>query len=327
MAASDSAQFSKTLPHHSLLGLFTLLWGANFILAEIALREMAPISFSVSRFVVGAMALVMVLYLHQSRAAGSRVAAQTLFPRIRRSDLPRLLLVSVLGAALAPWLGIEGLNYTDGARASLWLALGPIVSSGMGYAARTERLGWAGYLGAILAGLGTLVLAADGVRLSTGYWIGDLLLISSLLLVVWEFHLIKPLVHQYGATAMVTSRTVIGGGVYVLLAMTTLVKEPWLSLSDWTWIAILAGGAIGVGVGQWVKVRALKYLGPTRVVLYGNLVPIAAFLIAWLALSERPTLLEIVAAALILAGAVCLQIVDPASSGDELVEESTHVDA
>ena len=30
---------------------------------------------------------------------------------------------------------------------------------------------------------------------------------------------------------------------------------------DWL---TLTGGAIGVGVGQWVKVRALKKLGPTR---------------------------------------------------------------
>ena len=38
--------------------------------------------------------------------------------------------------------------------------------------------------------------------------------------------------------------------------------------------------------------------------------PVAALLIAWLALSAVPSVMEGIAAALILAGAVCLEILD-----------------
>ena len=297
-------------PHHSSLLLFTFLWGANFVLAEVALREMAPISFSVSRFVVGALALIFVLYLQCRVVARRTGTAIRLFPDVRREDWPRLLLVAVFGAALAPWLGIEGLGLTHGARASLWLALGPVLSVGLGVVLRTERLGWMGLAGVLLAGLGTLTLALDGLRSEQDYWLGDLLLVLALLLAVAELHLIKPLAARYGATPMVTARTVIGGLLYVALATPSLAGEPWLALTAWTWIAILAGGAVGVGVGQWVKVRALDALGPTRVVLYGNLVPVAAMLLAWAALSRVPSLLEVVAAVLILLGAVCLQLFD-----------------
>ena len=48
--------------HHSLLSLFVFLWGANFVLAELALREMAPISFSVARFLMGGGTLVGLFY-------------------------------------------------------------------------------------------------------------------------------------------------------------------------------------------------------------------------------------------------------------------------
>jgi drug/metabolite transporter (DMT)-like permease len=78
----------------------------------------------------------------------------------------------------------------------------------------------------------------------------------------------------------------------------------------WTWIAILAGGAVGVGVGQWVKVRALKRLGPTQVVLYGNMVPIAALLIAWLSIGQNPSTLETISAAFIILGAVFIQVIE-----------------
>ena len=222
----------------------------------------------------------------------------------------RLIWVSVLGATLAPWLGIEGLGLTHGARASIWLALGPAVSTGFGYILSTEEMGKTGYLGVVLAGLGTLTLAYDGLFVEQGYWTGDLLLFIALVLTVVELHLIKPLARKYGSISMVALRTVIGGTLYLLIASPSLAQENWLNLGMWTWIAILAGGAIGVGVGQWVKVRALRSLGPTQVVIYGNLVPIAALLIAWLSIGQNPSLYEIIAGLLIIAGAICIQVID-----------------
>jgi drug/metabolite transporter (DMT)-like permease len=298
----------KAWSHHGLLSLFVWLWGANFVLAEVALREMAPISFSVARFLMGGGALLALLYTQ--RPAPASPESSRLFPRIRTDDWPRLLLVSVLSATLAPWLGIEGLDLTHSGRASLWLALGPVLSSALGYLSDTEQIGWVGFLGISMAGLGTFVLAVDGLRPQQAYWAGDLLLLTALLMTVAEMHLIKPLVAEYGSISMVALRTTIGGALYFLIASPALLQEPWLALSTWTWIAILLGGAIGVGMGQWVKYRALNVIGPTRVVLYGNLVPVATLLLAWWTLGTTPSGFEILAAVLIVAGAICLQIVD-----------------
>lgn len=311
MPALDGRE--ATWPHHALLSLFVVLWGGNYVLAEVALREMAPISFSVVRFLVGAGALLLLLYSQcriEARRSGERVR---LLPPLARRDWPRLLLVAVVGATLAPWLGIEGLGLTHGARASLWLALGPVVSSAMGIVLRTERLGRVGYVGVVLAGLGTFTLAIDGLDPSRDYWLGDLLLFLALLLAVAELHLIKPLAARYGATPTVTFATLIGGGAYLLIASPSLAGEPWLTLSGWTWIAILVGGALGVGAGQWVKVRALHVLGPTRVVLYGNLVPLAALWLAWITIGTRPSPLEMTAGTFIILGALCLQVFDSAA--------------
>ncbi len=296
--------------HHGLLLFFTFLWGGNFVLAEVALREMSPISFSVTRFVMGGVALLSILYAqalmhHRRKGVGIR-----LFPALDRSDWPRLLLVSILGATLAPWLGIEGLGLTYGARASLWLALGPAVSAALGYFWRTECIGRMGMVGLGLAVLGTFGLAVDGLDPARGYWLGDLLLFLGIVLAAAELHLIKPLASRYGATSMVTARTVIGGGIYLLIASPSLVEQTWLTLGAWTWIAIVLGGGVGVGIGQWVKVRALRTLGPTRVVLYGNLVPLAALLLAWLTIGTVPTALELGAGILIILGAFLLQVID-----------------
>lgn len=232
------------------------------------------------------------------------------FPQIEKKDWLRLLIISIIGATLAPWLGIEGLGLTHGARASIWLALGPAISAGFGLLLRTEKMGGYGYLGVIFAGLGTLILALDGLRPGQGYWAGDLLLFIALVLTVIELHLIKPLAIRYGSISMVAMRTLIGGSLYVLIASPSLVQESWLTLGFWTWFAILAGGAIGVGVGQWIKVRALRTLGPTRVIIYGNLVPVAAMIIAWFSIGKNPSFFELLAGGLIIAGAIFIQVID-----------------
>lgn len=307
---------NRAWPHHGFLSLFVWLWGANFVLAEVALREMAPISFSVTRFLMGGVALIALFYGQQLQNTGPNEST-VLFPDVERADWPRLLLVSVLGAALAPWLGIKGLDLTYGARASLWLALGPVLSSALGRLLQTERIGWRGYFGIALAGLGTFFLAADGLRPTRAYWLGDLLLFVALLTTVAEVHIIKPLVAEYGSVPMVTTRTSIGGLLYLAIASPSLAQESWLTLSAWAWIAILLGGGIGVGMGQWIKYRALDILGPTRVVLYGNLVPVATLILAWATIGTEPSTLEVLAAGLIVAGALFLQVFDPQAPAGE----------
>lgn len=271
---------------------------------------MAPISFSASRFVMGGIAMLSVLYLQCYYDAKANGHTFQFFPAVEKKDWLRLLLISILGATLAPWLGIEGLGLTNGARASIWLALGPAISTGFGYLFSTEKMGRWGFLGVALAGFGTVVLAYDGLMVERGYWAGDLLLCIALMLTVIELHLIKSLAHKYGSISMVALRTVIGGSLYLLIASPSLVQEPWLTLGFWTWIAILAGGSIGVGVGQWIKVRALRSLGPTQVVIYGNLVPIAALFIAWLSIGQDPSAYELIAGMFIIIGAICIQVID-----------------
>lgn len=271
---------------------------------------MAPISFSVSRFVMGGIAMLMVLYIQCFYDAKKNGKPFQFFPSVEKQDWMRFILVSVIGATLAPWLGIEGLGLTHGARASIWLALGPAISTGFGYLFSTEKMGKYGYAGIFLAVIGTLILAYDGLRPGQGYGLGDFLLILALALTVIELHWIKPLARKYGAVPVVALRTLIGGSLYILIASPSLLQEEWLTFGFWTWFAILAGGAIGVGVGQWVKVRALRTLGPTRVVIYGNLVPVATLIIAWFSIGSDPSLYELIAAGFVITGAICIQVID-----------------
>jgi drug/metabolite transporter (DMT)-like permease len=288
------------LPHHLLLGSFTFVWGANFVLAEVALAELSPIAFSVARFAVAAAVLTVFFGRRVSDEGGGTL-------RVARADLPRLFFAALLGGALGPWLGIEGLAHTHAGRASLFVAISPAVSAALGLLLGTEKLDRLAALGLAVTVAGALILAGDGLAATEPLWVGDAMLLGGVLAPVAEFHLLRPLVTAYGANRIVVLRTLIGVLIYLALASPVLGHQPWGSLTLMTWFAIVAGGAIGVGLGQWAKTRALGALGPTRVVVYGNLVPVATMLLAVVFRGTTPRSGEWVAGALVIAGAIVLQ--------------------
>lgn len=296
----------RALLFHLLLGIFTFLWGANFVLAAVALSELSPLAFSVSRFAAAALVLVPVAWWVR-RPASARGEAAPRPSRPRRRDVPRLLAVAVLGAVVAPWLGIEGLALTGPGRAALYPAMAPAISVLVGRAMGHETLSRGNLAGIALVAGGSIALAADRLG-GGGAWLGDLLLALAVVAAVAELHLIKALAQRYGAGAATAWRTALGTLIYAGVASPALAAAPFGSLTGWTWVAILVGGTVGVGLGGWVKVAAGGEIGPTRVIVYGNLVPLTTWLLGALFLGDTPRPGEAVASVLVVAGALLVQI-------------------
>jgi len=278
---------------HLAMGLFTFVWGANFVLAELALRQLSPIGFSVSRFVVATGALFALGQVALVRADDAGAG-----PVLRRRP-GMLLAVAVLGVVAAPWLGIEGLARTHAGRAALYVSIAPAVSLVVGRRSLGDLR--RPLLGAGLIVAGAALLVVDPAE--TGVSLGDALLLVASLAVLADLHLMRPLALAFGPAHVSAWRTLVGGVLYVLVALPWLVREPWGELDAVTWVAVLAGGAIGVGLGQWVKARAVRTLGPTKVLAYFNLVPVTTLLLRAAWTGRVPTGLELAAGAVIIAGA------------------------
>lgn len=196
---------------------------------------------------------------------------------------------------MAPWLGIEGLAATHGTRAAVWVALCPVVSALIGRFRGSEILTRANIIGLGLGVTGGLLLTIDGATSGMGYGRGDIMLFAALILAVTELHLLQSVIQRLGALRVLAWRTAFGATVYLGIAAPSLVVQPWATLNGATWTAILFGGCIAIGLGHWVQLQSIPRIGPTRVVVYNNLVPFAAIFIGWLALGGLPSVLESVA--------------------------------
>ncbi|WP_241973821.1 DMT family transporter [Aliidiomarina iranensis] len=88
----------------------------------------------------------------------------------------------------------------------------------------------------------------------------------------------------------------------LLLGMWLFADTNMLQWQSTPFLLLLLSGVIGITVGDTCYFSALRRLGPAHTILFEYLAPPFAALIAWLVLSERMSLMEVVAAVIVISG-------------------------
>ena len=279
----------------ALLLLMALIWGVNFIVVKVGTQLMHPLAFNGARVGIAAVALVIIV-----------VAMRERWPA--RRDVIALLLLGVLGNGLYQWFFIEGIARTRAGDAALVLAASPalmaIIGRMMGVEDVTRRkvLGIAASLfgmALVVFGSGRTDPAASG---DVATLAGNMLVLTSC--VCWALYtvLLKPYTERIPGVPL-SALTMVGGAVPLLLvSMPYIARTPWQSLPVNGWGALLYSGLLALVLAYLFWYRGVRVLGPTRSAMYSNLQPVVALVVAWLALGERPTIIQIAGAVAIMAG-------------------------
>jgi drug/metabolite transporter (DMT)-like permease len=73
-------------------------------------------------------------------------------------------------------------------------------------------------------------------------------------------------------------------------------------LTPGIWATVVYAGVLSISVAYVLWNRGVRRIGNARTAVYSNLVPVVALLTAWAWLGERPSTLQVLGAAIILAG-------------------------
>ena len=284
---------SKPLAVFTVLIAINIFWGVNFAVAKLALRDLSPFTFTVSR-----VALALVLMLPFGLRAG-------LIPALRKHGVRRFMLSAVLGLIAAQTGFALALKVAPAALIALVGALGPIIIAGLAMLLLQEQmalLGWAGVglslAGAVVAlGIAPSELGVSGLAALLGtaaFLAGNL---------CW-------------ACYNIVSKRLVADTEPVALATATL-------LFGWCGLLLPYGGerlagvsthwslpaAIGVSYGGFVTFAgflglnwALKRTEGAKAGVFYYIQPVAGVLASWLLLHERPGTGFLVGAVLIAAG-------------------------
>jgi drug/metabolite transporter (DMT)-like permease len=283
---------------HAALFVMVVIWGVNFSVAKIALETLSPLAFNALRFPLAAVLLFVVL---RSRRG---------LPLPNRDEIPRLILLGLLGNLLYQVFFIFGLDRTTAGNASLLLAATPIITALLSAALGHEELRarvWVGVLGTF-AGITMIVLGgASAVHTGRGTLMGDLLMLGAS--ATWSFYAVgsRSLIDRHGPLAVTAWTLWIGAIGIVAIGIPDLLELEWAVIPAKAWAATVYAGVLSIGLAYMIYYYGVSRIGNTRTASYSNIVPVIALVAAWLWLGEIPKLVQMVGAAIIISGVTVAQ--------------------
>lgn len=284
-------------PHHRvwvtdvLLLLMATIWGVNYTVVKFGMRYVEPLAFNAVRvFIAGASLLIV-----------ARVQRLAMPPR---KQMWALLGLGVLGNGVYQALFVEGISRTRAGNAALVMAAGPALIAFIGRFHGVEKVRLRGYAGIALSvvGIGIVLSGTAAAQTGDASLLGDgLILCGSATWAVYTV-LLKPYTHHIDGVT-VSAFTMLGGAVPLLLvASPSIIATPWTSLSLKVWLAIGYSALFALVIAYLIWYRGIRFIGPTKTAMFGNLQPVIAVLVAWAALGEVPTLTQGAGAVFVMAG-------------------------
>ena len=276
-------------------GLIALaaIWGVNFSIVKVALNEFEPLAFNALRFPLAAAALGWIMFR----------GAEDLMPQ--REDIPRILLLGLVGNVLYQLAFIIGLDWTYAGNASLLLATTPVWTVILSVAAGHEKPNrWViiGIIGTLVGMVLVVIGSDDQLSLGSSTLRGDLLMIVGS--IFWSVYTVagaKP-VARYGALRMTTWTLWVGTPILFGAGIPSLLQTDFTGVSVAAWWAIFYAGLFALALAYVIWYHGVEKLGNSRTAVYSNLVPVWALITAWIWLGERPEMLQLLGAVSILIG-------------------------
>jgi drug/metabolite transporter (DMT)-like permease len=285
------------------LALMVLIWGVNFAVVKRALESFEPLGFNALRFLIASVFVLLVL----------RAQGPLRWPA--RADLPRVLLLGVLGNGIYQMAFVLGINLTQAGLASLILALAPLFTALLSALSGHERPGALTWVGALVSLSGVALVSGAGVPTGagSGVLLGNLVLLGAAAL--WALYTVgaRPLTERYGSVPT-TAWTLWAGAVPLVLAgVPSLARQPWAAVGAGAWGGLAFSALLSIGLAYLIWYRGVERIGNTRTAIYSNLTPVVALCVATLWLKEPLSRFAIIGAVLTLGG-VLLVRADPGAA-------------
>lgn len=267
------------------------IWGGTFIAGRALALALPATVGALLRFVVASVVLV----------AAARLLEGPL-PRLSRRQLVATVALGATGILAYNLFFLGALARLPASRTSLIVALNPVVTIAAATVLFGERMGPLRWTGAALALAGVWIVVTRGDLLAVRGAIGPGELMMFGAVCAWAAYTLIGRSVLAGLSPLAASAyaALFGTGMLALVATPDLARVGRGAATPEVLLAVLYLGVLGTGVAFVWYYRALRAIGPSRTVIFNNLVPVFGAAFGVLLLGEPLT------SSLLVGGAVAM---------------------
>lgn len=265
-----------------------LMWGGTFIAGRIVAAELPPTLSALLRFMLAALLLILLLL----KTTGN-------FPSLSGQQHFYAMLMGLTGICAYNLFFFAALSRIEAGRTALFVSLSPVLTVLAMRVFFKERLNNINYLGVCIALIGTLTVVSKGAifsALQQSFGLGEIMMCGAVL--SWVIYTLSFKQTQASALTMTTYAVLWGTGFLLISAWPELGYRVLTDISWSSWLSILYLGAFGTVLAFIWYAQAIHRIGASKTIIFTNLVPISAVLLAYFILKEPITWSMAVGAAL-----------------------------
>jgi drug/metabolite transporter (DMT)-like permease len=279
-----------------------LIWGSNFSIVKVAIRDFPELAFNAMRMAVGSAVFLSAIRLTRNPAEAR--------PALTRGDWIQLTLLGAVGTFLYQLCFVAGVKRTSVGNSSLIIGISPVVIAVMSALAGHERIKPMRWAGVLLALFGLYLVVAHGVDLTGATWRGDALMLLSV--VCWSVFSVasQPILKRHSPLIVIGLAFSIGGALYLVTLLPILLRVDWGAVSSSSWMLMLTSALLSLNLSYWIWYTGLKKLGGSRTSVYSYLTPIVAIAVAAVWIGEPISGNQIAGAAAIFGGLLVTRFVN-----------------
>ena len=276
----------------ALLLLMVAIWGANFSVIKLALRDFPQIPFNAFRLLLASAVFMVALRLRRRDDD----------PPLTTADWSRLLLLGVVGHLLYQLGFLAGVARTSVANSSLIFGCTPVAVAILSSLAGHDRLRWPRWAGAALSLAGIYAIVGHRAEMSTATLAGDALVGGGML--CWSVYSVaaQPLLKRHSPMVVTGWSMAIGTAAYLVIAVGPMLSTDWASISPFSWGLMTASSLLALAFAYMVWYTAVQRVGSARTAVYSNLTPVVAMIVAAVWLGEAVSGAQMFGAVLIVSG-------------------------
>jgi len=274
--------------------LTAIFWGGTFVAARAVSTHIGPFTGSFVRFAAASLLLASAMLLKDGR-----------LPRLERHQVVPAILLGMTGVFAYNVFFFSGLQTITAGRASLIVAINPVLISLLSDLFFQEKLHAAKVAGALLCISGVMMVVSRGNPLllfSGGVGRGELFILGCVVSWVAYSLIGKAIMKDLPPVTAVFYSCAIGAAALFPLALRENLAEKigGFSMSDWSALLYLA--FFGTVIGFYWYYEGIAAIGAARASVFINLVPVSGVFFGWLLLGESVNLSIITGASLVLGG-------------------------